>query len=89
MCNSNYETIKVTFTHPIQTIDKMFCDTGIDWGIESLKEWIESYVMFRKIYCKVCINCTIYQRLTIRISNISKVTIYITSSHNTFVFIHF
>lgn len=43
MCNSNYETIKVTFTHPIQMIDKMFCDTGINWGVESLKEWIESY----------------------------------------------
>ena len=43
MCNSNYETIKVTFTHPIQTIDKMFCDPGANWGIESLKEWIEAY----------------------------------------------
>lgn len=43
MCNSNYETIKVTFTHPIQTIDKMFCDPDANWGIESLKEWIETY----------------------------------------------
>lgn len=43
MCNSNYETIKVTFTHPIQTIDKMFCNTSINWGVESLKEWIETY----------------------------------------------
>ena len=43
MCKSNYETIKVTFTHPIQTIDKMFYDPGANWGIESLKEWIEGY----------------------------------------------
>lgn len=43
MCNSNYETIKVTFTHPIQAIDKMFCDPDANWGIASLKEWIETY----------------------------------------------
>lgn len=49
MCKSNYETIKVTFTHPIQTIDKMFCDPGANWGIESLKEWIEDYESTRFI----------------------------------------
>lgn len=43
MCNSNYETIKVTFIQPIEAIDKMFCSMGTNWGVESLKEWIESY----------------------------------------------
>ena len=37
-----YETLTVTFTEPIRTLDGIFTDVQA-WGVASLKEWIDSY----------------------------------------------
>lgn len=38
----NYETLIVTFTEPIRTLDNIFDDAEA-WGAASLKEWIDCY----------------------------------------------
>ncbi len=38
----NYETLIITFTEPIRTLDNIFDDPEA-WGVASLKEWIDSY----------------------------------------------
>ncbi len=39
---ANYEILIVTFTEPIRTLDNIFDDPEA-WGVETLKEWIDSY----------------------------------------------
>ncbi|WP_418991948.1 DUF6956 domain-containing protein [Alistipes sp.] len=39
---ANYETLIVTFTEPIRSLDYIFDDAEA-WGAASLKEWIDSY----------------------------------------------
>ncbi len=39
---ANYETLIVTFAEPIRTLDNIFDDPEA-WGVETLKEWIDSY----------------------------------------------
>ena len=43
----NYRTMIVTFVEPIRTLDNFFDDADV-WGVASLKEWIDCYVMCRK-----------------------------------------
>ena len=38
----NYETIIVTFAEPICMLDGFFDDPEA-WGVETLKEWVDSY----------------------------------------------
>lgn len=38
----NYETLIITFAEPIRTLDNFFDDPEA-WGVETLKEWIDSY----------------------------------------------
>lgn len=38
----NYETLIITFAEPIRTLDNIFDDPEA-WGVETLKEWIDSY----------------------------------------------
>lgn len=38
----NYETLIITFVDPIRTLDNIFDDPEA-WGVETLKEWIDSY----------------------------------------------
>lgn len=42
MNEPTYQTLKVTFTVPIQTFNNMFGDTH-NWGVATLKEWVDSY----------------------------------------------
>lgn len=39
---ANYETLIVIFAEPIRTLDNIFDDPEA-WGVETLKEWIDSY----------------------------------------------
>ncbi|GHT75165.1 hypothetical protein AGMMS50262_09680 [Bacteroidia bacterium] len=39
---SEYETIKITFSKPIHDVNKMF-DDAEHWGVSNLKGWIENY----------------------------------------------
>lgn len=39
---ANYETLIVLFAEPIRTLDNIFDDSEA-WGVETLKEWIDSY----------------------------------------------
>lgn len=39
---ANYETLIVLFAEPIRTLDNIFDDPEA-WGVETLKEWIDSY----------------------------------------------
>lgn len=39
---ANYETLIVIFAEPIRTLDNIFDDPET-WGVETLKEWIDSY----------------------------------------------
>ena len=39
---ANYETLIVIFAEPICTLDNIFDDPEA-WGVETLKEWIDSY----------------------------------------------
>ena len=39
---ANYETLIVIFAEPIRTLDNFF-DAPEAWGVETLKEWIDSY----------------------------------------------
>lgn len=41
-----YDTLIVTFSDPICVLDRMF--DSPTWGVESLKEWIDGYVMYRE-----------------------------------------
>ena len=43
----NYRTLIVTFAEPIRTLDNYFDDVEA-WDVASLKEWIDSYVMYRE-----------------------------------------
>lgn len=43
----NYETLIVTFAEPIRVLDNYFDDAEA-WGVASLKEWIDGYVMYRE-----------------------------------------
>jgi hypothetical protein len=38
-----YETVRIVFTENIQQINKMFTDETANWGVSSLREWVESY----------------------------------------------
>ena len=39
----NYETIIVKFAGPIRTLEESIFDDPEAWGVETLKEWIDSY----------------------------------------------
>lgn len=39
----NYETIIVKFAEPIRTLEESIFDDPEAWGVETLKEWIDSY----------------------------------------------
>lgn len=45
---TNYQTLIVTFAEPIRVLDNYFDDAEA-WGVASLKEWIDGYVMYRCI----------------------------------------
>ena len=40
---ANYETLIVTFAEPIRTLEESIFDDPEAWGVETLKEWIDSY----------------------------------------------
>lgn len=42
-----YQTLIVKFNEPITTLDGMFDDAEA-WGVSTLKEWIDNYVMYRE-----------------------------------------
>ncbi|WP_182294022.1 DUF6956 domain-containing protein [Bacteroides fragilis] len=44
---TTYKTIIVTFDESIEKLNGIF-DTPQTWGVSTLKEWIESYVMYRE-----------------------------------------
>ena len=39
----NYETCVVTFAEKIPDFEKRIFDDPVAWGVETLKEWIDSY----------------------------------------------
>lgn len=39
---ANYDTLIVKFAEPIRTLNNIFDDPEA-WGVETLKEWIDSY----------------------------------------------
>lgn len=38
-----YDTLKVVFINPITEVNKMFEQTPQEWGVSTIKEWIENY----------------------------------------------
>lgn len=40
---ANYETLIVLFAEPIRTLEESIFDDPEAWGVETLKEWIDSY----------------------------------------------
>lgn len=44
---AGYDTLIVTFSDPICVLDRMFADADA-WGTDTLKGWVEDYVMYRK-----------------------------------------
>ena len=47
MNEAGYQTLIVKFRKPITELDGIFDDAGA-WGVETLKGWIEDYVMYRE-----------------------------------------
>lgn len=45
--NATYQTIIVKFKDTIAELDGIFSDVQI-WGVATLKEWIDDYVMYRE-----------------------------------------
>lgn len=43
----SYETLLVTFGEGIGRLDTMFDDPQV-WGVATLKQWIDGYVMYRE-----------------------------------------
>lgn len=47
--NTQYNTIRVKFSESIESInEEIFKGKENHWGLSSLKEWIDGYVMYRK-----------------------------------------
>lgn len=40
---NTYETIRVLFCEDLNNIDMIFKKDSANWGVESLKDWCESY----------------------------------------------
>lgn len=40
---TNYETLIVLFAEPIRTLEESIFNDPEAWGVETLKEWIDSY----------------------------------------------
>ena len=45
--NATYQTIIVKFKETITELNGIFSDVQF-WGVATLKEWIDDYVMYRK-----------------------------------------
>lgn len=45
--NKTYQTLIVKFSEPISVLDGIFDDAEF-WGVTTLKEWIDDYVMYRE-----------------------------------------
>lgn len=45
--NDGYETLIITFSEPIEVLDGRFEDIDT-WGVDSLKKWVDDYVMYRE-----------------------------------------
>ncbi len=45
--NTTYQTLIVKFSEPITALDGIF-DEAQAWGTNTLKGWIDDYVMYRK-----------------------------------------
>ena len=45
--SATYQTLIVKFSKPLTELDDIFDDVEA-WGVGTLKEWIEDYVMYRK-----------------------------------------
>ena len=44
---AGYQTLIVKFSEPITALDGIFDDAEA-WGVDTLKGWIDSYVMYRE-----------------------------------------
>ena len=44
---AGYQTLIVRFSEPIKALDGIFDDAEA-WGVDTLKGWIDSYVMYRE-----------------------------------------
>ena len=44
---AGYQTLIVKFSKPIAELDGIFDDAEA-WGVDTLKGWVEDYVMYRK-----------------------------------------
>lgn len=44
---AGYQTLIVKFSKPIMALDEMFDDAEA-WGVDTLKGWIDNYVMYRE-----------------------------------------
>nr|WP_162558632.1 hypothetical protein [Muribaculum intestinale] len=44
---AGYQTLIVKFSKPIKVLDEMFDDAEA-WGVTTLCEWINAYVMYRE-----------------------------------------
>ena len=42
-----YQTLIVKFSEPIKVLDSIFDDAEA-WGVDTLKGWIDDYVMYRE-----------------------------------------
>ena len=47
MNETAYQTLIVKFSEPITVLDGIFDDAEA-WGVDTLKGWIDSYVMYRE-----------------------------------------
>ena len=47
MNEAGYQTLIVKFSEPIAALDGIFDDAEA-WGVDTLKGWIDSYVMYRE-----------------------------------------
>jgi hypothetical protein len=45
--NTTYQTLIVKFSEPIAALDGIFDDAQA-WGTDTLKGWIDDYVMYRE-----------------------------------------
>ena len=45
--NATYQTLIVKFKEPITALDGIFDDAQM-WGTDTLKGWIDDYVMYRE-----------------------------------------
>jgi len=45
--NATYQTLIVKFSEPITALDGIFDDAEA-WGVDTLKKWIDDYVMYRE-----------------------------------------